>query len=284
MRIVARVPATSANLGPGFDCIGLALDIYNDIELDTERSIHDEEHLVYKAVNAVFEYKNIPMMKIDVNVTGSIPIERGLGSSASCIVGGIVAANRLLGDIMSLNEMIDLAVKIEGHPDNIVPAFVGGIAVSIRNHGNTYYKRFDVPGKYKFEVMIPDFKLPTKIAREVLPEMIPRKDAVFNIGRAAFLIAGLLDDGTDIVNLAFEDKIHQPYRKILIPNYDEIFEYASECDSIGTFLSGAGPAIIAVADRKNLSFLKKMKKRLDLLNNKWDIIELNSSNQGVAII
>lgn len=283
MIVKVKVPATTANIGPGFDCLGLALNLYNTVEVRLGGS-PDRDHLVYKTVKKVFDSVGKDMPQVEVNVYGDIPVERGLGSSASCIVGGVIAANKLLGDVLSFEQMLDLAVEMEGHPDNVVPALVGGMTVSIQDGGKTYFIKIDVPKSIMFVGLIPEIKLSTKKARAVLPDMITQKDAVFNVSRVAFLISSLMTGKIDNLNFALQDRLHQPYRKTLIPDFDVIFDAARYYGARGVFLSGAGPTIIAVNDVNNTAFIENIERTVDDLQIKWNVIPLFANSEGAKIV
>ncbi|WP_051585798.1 homoserine kinase [Caldanaerobius polysaccharolyticus] len=283
MIVKVKVPATTANIGPGFDCLGLALNLYNTVEVRLGGNA-DRDHLVYKTVKKVFDSVGRAMPQVEVNVYGDIPLERGLGSSASCIVGGVIAANKLLGDVLSFEQMLNLAVEIEGHPDNVVPAFVGGMTVSIQDGGKTYFIKIDVPKSIMFVGLIPEIKLSTKKARAVLPDMITQKDAVFNVSRVAFLISSLMTGKIDNLNFALQDRLHQPYRKTLIPDFDVIFDACRYYGARGVFLSGAGPTIIAVNDVNNTTFIENIERTVDDLQIKWNVIPLFANSEGAKIV
>ncbi|SHF67636.1 homoserine kinase [Caldanaerobius fijiensis DSM 17918] len=284
MIVRVKVPATTANIGPGFDCLGLALNLFNTVEVKLGGNNVDRDHLVYKAVKKVYDSAGKIMPEVEVNVYGDIPIERGLGSSASCIVGGIIAANKLLGNVLSFEQMLNLAVEMEGHPDNVVPAFVGGMTVSVQENGKTYFVKIDVPKSIMFVGLIPEIKLSTKKARAVLPDMITQKDAVFNVSRVAFLISSLMTGKLDNLSFALQDRLHQPYRKTLIPDFDVIFDAARYYGAKGVFLSGAGPTIIAVNDVNNTAFIESIERTVDDLQIKWNVVPLFANTRGAEII
>ena len=269
-----KVPATTANLGPGFDCMGIALDLYNYIELeetDGGLKIHvegvdnkvietDEKNLIFKAVRKVFEKNNYKYKGVCIRQHNNIPMARGLGSSAACIVGGMLAANKICGDLLNFNELMKLAVEMEGHPDNIVPAMVGGCVISVHDNIGVRYIKLDIPKELSFIISVPDFNLKTSEARKILPDTVSLEDAVFNISRAALLSAAIAKADGSFYNLFGEDRLHQPYRSSLIPGMSKVIENAKKAGAKGAFLSGAGPSIIAVTDKETGIIADQMEK------------------------
>lgn len=289
------IPATTANLGPGFDCIGAALNLYNSIEveeingggLEIESSgtwkimSPNENNLVYKSMKAVFEKIKYTPTGLKIILKSEIPNARGLGSSAACIAGGLFAANVMTNQQLSKEELIEMAANIEGHPDNTTPAILGGLVVSVLEEGKLYYVKLDIPSNLKFAVFIPDFTLSTVKARMVLPERINFRDGVFNLGRSALLIASLLEGKTENLSCAFKDKLHQPYRKKLIPNTEEIFEQSMKNGANGCYISGAGPSLMALVDNDNNEFYEKMTGYLKTLETNWKIKILELDKKGI---
>jgi len=259
--IQLEVPATTANLGSGFDCIGAALGITNKIIVETKPDgievdvigegageiKRNEENLVIKAIKKVFDRAGTSLNGIKVTLINRIPIARGLGSSAACIVGGVVAANEILNKPFDNQQLLKIAVEMEGHPDNVVPAMLGGIVVSIVDD-NGEVRFIKIPNKipFKLVVVVPDFIVKTDNARKVLPETVNYRDAVFNVGRASMLAASLALGEFQHLGIAVEDRLHQPYRKQLIPCMDMIMETAKAYGAVACFLSGAGPSMVAI--------------------------------------
>lgn len=290
------VPATTANLGPGFDCLGLALQLRNKIVIEEsgqelevicgdeqEKYIEkDKTNLIYQSIKKIFDRVGKKMPGIRMMLTNEIPVCRGLGSSAACITAGCVAGNILSGAGFSNDELIAIATEIEGHPDNVVPAFVGGFTVSCMDNGKVIYTSVNAYNSLKFAVMYPDFMLPTSIARKVVPQTLGLKDSVYNIGRASLLTAALMSDKHELLKFACQDKLHQPYRKELIPGFDHITSKALELGAYATFLSGAGPTIIAVLDKSNNEFEKMMQDELFVLSGNWAIKIIEMDCRGVS--
>ena len=283
--IKVRVPATAANIGPGFDCLGVALNIYNDIEVEECNeglSINisgercgdvpvDETNLVYRSMKKVFDVAGFSPKGIRLNQKNGIPITRGLGSSAACIVGGMTAANALAGFPFDKNELMKMAVEADGHPDNVVPAMMGGMTAACMEDGEVLYVKIQPPEGIKFAVMIPDVMVKTAKARMIIPRTIPLEDAVFNIGRTAVLVASFLTGSTDNLMTATQDRIHQPYRKALIPHWDEVYSYSRELGAKGVFLSGSGPTIIAILDKGYSHFVQQMKVFVSSFEEHWEV-------------
>jgi homoserine kinase len=258
-----RVPATTANIGPGFDCLGFALNLYNYIEMDfsirpnvevfgegRDYIAKDETNLVYRAARRVLELvgDNRPL---SIALNNNIPIARGLGSSAACVAGGMMAANRLIKDCIPLKKLMQMAVEMEGHPDNVVPALIGGFCISMANNKKIIYRKIEPAKHLKFVVGIPEFHLKTEAARSALPSTVSLKDAVFNIGRTAMLVASFCTEDMTEIDDCFKDKLHQPYRSPLVPGMEEIINYAYDKGAIGCFLSGAGPSVIGITNEQN---------------------------------
>ncbi len=290
-----RVPATSANMGPGFDCLGVALNLYNCFHIEEcedglyidgcEETYKNENNLVFASMQKCFEkigYKHRGK-GLRISFRSDIPMSRGLGSSAACILGGVLAANEIGKGKLSKNEILEIASEIEGHPDNIAPALFGGMTVSIKDGNQVYYEKINLPQGLKFCAIIPDFKLSTKDSRAVLPDNIPYRDGVYNVGRVSLLIAALSNGNFDLLKLACKDRLHEVYRSSLISNYNEIVEECNRLNSLCVFLSGAGPTIMAVLKGEDVTFRKRMEAYLLKLGNKWIIKELKSDTDGASV-
>ena len=280
--IEIAVKATTANLGPGFDCMGLALDIENKIIIkESNEEFNDRKNLIYLSMKKIFEIMDKKVPKISMEQEIGIPISRGLGSSAACIAAGCIAGNILSGANLSIDELINIGASIEGHPDNIVPAFLGGYTISSLEKDKVVYFRQEAFTGFKYGVMIPDFTLSTTVARNALPHSIQYKDAVFNVSKSALLSAAMITGDGKLLKFACKDKIHQPYRKHLIPGFDEITNMANSLGALGTFLSGAGPTIVSMLDSKDDMFEIEMNKFLLGLKGGWSLKVIEASNIGV---
>lgn len=293
--IKVRVPATSANMGPGFDSLGVAVERYNVYEFkETESGLSfkgipdefcNEENIIYKAMMKCFEKGNYKVKGLEINtITQDVPISRGLGSSSACIVGGLVGANAIMGNKFSKDEILQMAVEIEGHPDNVAPAVLGGMVVAIMDNGNVHYEKVDVKDVVKFVPIIPDFRLSTSEARSVLPKEISMRDGVFNVSRSALMVAAMTSGNTKLLKYACQDKFHQNYRSKLIKGFDIVNKEAYDLGAVASYLSGAGPTIMAIIDKKTQNFGAKMKEFLDNNSLKWDVYELSIDKMGATII
>jgi len=255
------VPASTANLGSGFDTLGMALTLYNEVELTDEgegvqllvegegKSALEKagaHNLVLRAAQSTLRDLGAHPFGLCVRQINRIPLRRGLGSSAAACLGGIAAAARLVGVELSPDEILARALPLEGHPDNITPALLGGLTVSAIVEGRVVSARVRVPKRLKALVVIPTLEIATKRAREALPQQVPHQDAVFNLNRIALLLAGLMTDRLDLLAAGTEDRLHQPYRAALLPGMEAILEEGLRAGALATFLSGAGSSLLAL--------------------------------------
>ncbi|QVK18331.1 homoserine kinase [Mycoplasmatota bacterium] len=291
--IEIRVPATSANIGPGFDCLGVALNLYNRYYIEEieegliiegcDKEYQNENNLIYISIIKCFKKVGYKHKGIKIKIKQDIPVSRGLGSSAACILGGIIGANKIAGGLLSKEEILQLATKIEGHPDNVAPALFGGMKVSLLEDSKVYHSRIKIAKGLKFIALIPNFKLSTDKSRAILPNTILRKDGVFNVGRVSLLISSLINGQFDLIKIACEDSLHQKYRGSLIEDYDSIINYCESLDSLGVFLSGAGPTIMVILEESNKSFYNEIVSYLSRFKKSWMVKELNIDFDGAII-
>ena len=273
--IKIRVPGTSANCGPGFDCLGVACTIYNELELTllrepglditvegegAENIPTDERNLAWRSIqmllarlHATGDYQGAV-----IRMNNGVPLSRGLGSSAAAIVGALKAANVLLGNPLDRRGLLLVATDIEGHPDNVAPAIFGGFTVSLITKGVPESFSFLPRLPLRLVVAVPEFHLSTKEARGALPSEVPLKDAVFNVGRAALLVGALAKGNAPFLRNAFDDALHQPYRAKLIPGMYDVFDAARKAGALGVAMSGAGPCIIAYTTKNAAAIGEKM--------------------------
>ena len=271
--IRVRVPATSANLGPGFDSLGIALSIYN------------EDNIIFMAMKKVFNKYNFKFKGLKIKIIKQdIPISRGLGSSSSCIVAGLIGAFALMNKELEKEEVFKLAIDIEGHPDNVCPAIFGGLVSTVMANGETLYNKIEIKNGVKFIALIPNFKLSTEKARAILPSEVSFKDSVYNIGRAALLISCFMNGNYKLLREATKDRLHQQYRSKLIEGFDEVYEKALNIGAYGCFLSGAGPTIMAIIDENDLDFVDDIKKFIKEEKLNWNIKELAIDKIGAKIL
>lgn len=283
------VPATSANLGPGFDALGLALNLYNTCEFrlrDDGKSFESnlKENLIYKAYKFTFDYYKEKARPVAFDLEVDIPISRGLGSSAACIVMGVMAAFEVMGRDLDKKEILKIATSIEGHPDNVSPAIFGGAGVSILEEGKVYLEKFEISEKFKFLTLVPDFRLSTEKARLALPQTYPKADAVFNIARVAMLVLALESGDAANLKVALADKIHQPYRFDLIPEIEKIEKIIKESGALSYYLSGAGSTIMLVLDKDDNKSEKEIRENLKKLSDNYDLKALEIDRKGAFVI
>jgi homoserine kinase len=255
-----RVPATSANLGPGFDALGLALALYNEVEARESDGVTvaiegqgagrlsvGGDNVVARGVRLAHEAAGRPFKGVALRCVNRVPTSRGLGSSAAAWVGGLVAGNALCGGGLSRDALLALATRAEGHPDNVAAALLGGLTVScVGGDGAVTAVALPVPPRITWVVLIPETTSSTAEARAVLPASVPRVDAVFNVQRVALLLAALQSGRTDALGPALDDRLHQPYRLTLFPWMPGVASAARGAGALGCVLSGAGPALLAV--------------------------------------
>ncbi len=291
-----RIPASTANMGSGFDSIGMALSLYNEIRFEIipsgleivlpdgadEGIPTDETNLIVHSIQAGLAATNTPMPGLRIFQKDNIPQTRGLGSSSACVVGGIVAANVISDAVLSTEKMIDIAASIEGHPDNILPTFIGGMTAGVMENGHVRFVHIEPPRELKCCVMIPNFHLSTSKARAALPESVSLTDAVFNVSRAALMVGAMTQGRMDLISTALGDALHQPYRKSLIPGYDDMVEAAVKNGALGCCLSGAGPTLIAFLDRDYRQFVQRMKLFAKGMENDWNVQLLDICYDGVS--
>lgn len=253
--IKIRVPATSANLGPGFDCMGLALDVWNEITFEpagklsyqvtgegAEKFNKGTKNLLTKAFADLHEICGKPFRGAAIQAHNEILVSSGLGSSAAAIIAGLFGANEMLGNPLSECDLLKIATDMEGHPDNVAPALFGGLVVSVMARDDIITKRYEVP-PLTLVIVKPLVEWPTKIARAVLPKSVSRTDAIHNIGRAALVVDALRNGDLDLLQKVMEDRIHQPYRLRHISGGVAAYKTARQFGAAA--LSGAGPSIIA---------------------------------------
>lgn len=289
-----RVPATTANLGPGFDSLGIALNLYNEFsfeEIPKGLEIiggleceEDKDNLVYISMLKAFDLIDYKVKGIRICLKTNIPVSRGLGSSSACILGGIMGANEIAGSPLSIDDIFKLATEIEGHPDNIAPALFGGLITSLMEDDNIYYNKIDIAKGLKFVAIVPDFTLSTRKAREVLPKSLPYKDAIGNISRVSLLISALSNGRFDLLKVGLKDSLHQPYRGKLIKGFDKILNKIYELQALGAYLSGAGPTIMGIIPIDNGDFIKEIESYLKSIDYNWKVINLEIDLDGAKVI
>jgi len=254
-----KIPATSANLGPGFDCLGLALQLYNTITVETDRPFTisltgsfsdgipaDESNLVWQTMCHLWELIHFPTPSVALTLESNIPPARGLGSSSAAIVGGLVAANTIAGSHYSKVELLQIASALEGHPDNVTPALYGGVTLSVSTKDGIMPRVLAQSPGLKAVVVIPNTLLNTEKARGILPPHVSRNDAVFNISHVGLLIEAFLREDYSLLKEAMRDVLHQDQRAALLPGMLKTIESALQAGAYGAALSGSGPTLIAL--------------------------------------
>lgn len=271
------VPATSANLGPGFDVLGLSINLYNRFKvLETDGGLNIEvpagtipelptgkKNLVYISAKRLFDEVGYKYRGLHIAIEIGVPLGRGLGSSSTAIVGGLVAANEITGARLSKDDIFVLATEIEGHPDNAGPAIFGGFTICY-NSGSGFRAVSHKPSdNLKPVLLIPNSVLETKTARGVLPKEVPLTDAVFNIARSSLLVSVLLTGRSELLRDAMQDRLHQPYRASLIPGLNDTIREIGGATGAGVALSGAGPSLVCIIDRlSEKDFYEKIRQLL----------------------
>ena len=291
-RVTIRVPATTANLGPGFDAFGCALGLYTDVTFEeTEWGLEitgcDEaytgpDNLAYVSYCAVLNSLSEEVRGVKIHIDAHIPICRGLGSSAALLVAGAMGANVLRGSKLSTQGLLNITNAMEGHPDNLAPAFFGGLTASMVDNGLPVCVSFPLHPDWEFLALVPDFDLPTSKARAVLPEQISRADAIYNVSHGALVLKALETGDEKLLRTAMQDKLHQNYRKKLIADYEKIEGLVRTCGA-AFCLSGAGPTLLCITRDKGLQ--EKLGKKLDAITTaSWQMMPLHVEFQGAHVI
>lgn len=291
------VPATSANLGPGFDAIGIALSLYNKLEVSTSNKplyftwedendrLSDEENLIYQSIREVFTSRSLPLPNAAVHIRScGIPICRGLGSSSAAIVSGLAIAYLLLGESPDKEKIAKQACLIEGHPDNVIPAVYGGLSVTILKEGRPpLISQIDLPSDLRFMAVIPPYRISTEESRRALPTKYGRSDCIHNAARTALLVNALYKRDYALLRTAFEDAVHHPYRLPLMPDAARIFSLLQQEASLGEFISGSGSTLIGVfTQEEGETALPKIRKSLHTLDPNFAVHLLEADREGLV--
>ena len=258
-KAIACVPASTTNLGPGFDVLGLALKLYSTVEIeetdsgvriivhgvDQDKISTSTDNLAFESANYIFQRVGYQPKGIKLTITNGIPAIRGLGGSGTAILGGLLSANAICGDPFSPDQILDFAVEREGHPDNITASLLGGLTVAVVDKKNVKAVKLSPPEDLRVVIAIPDYTLSTKEAREVLPQNLDLKSAIYNVSRSSLLVAAVATGKLDMLNVAMQDLLHQPHRAKLIPGFEDVCNSAIQAGALSAALSGAGPSIAA---------------------------------------
>jgi homoserine kinase len=292
-KVTVSVPATTANIGVGFDCLGAALTMANEFQFVVVDSntklkiiVEGEEadkvglgdsNLIYRSLVQFYQHIQQTPPHLEITIKLGVPLSRGFGSSATAIVGGLLGANSLAGNPLSQAEIMHMAIAIEGHPDNVVPALLGDCLLSVEDGGAWQISQIPWHQDIIPIVAIPNFELSTREAREVLPRQYSRSDAIFNISRMGLLIRGLETNNPNWLKTALADKLHQPYRQKLITGYQQVEQAALTAGAYGLVISGAGPTLLALANPERVEQVVKSMK------SAWEDIGIKSQVRSLAI-
>lgn len=300
MKLKIKTPATTANLGPGFDCLGAALYLYNEFEInvvqnkqklrietdgvDKELISKNENNILYKAIKKIFDITKNDIPSLEIYIKNNIPLKRGLGSSATAYVAGVVVGNLLCGEPLSENELLNIAFELEGHPDNIVPCMFGGLCISSVVEERIKFIKIPLPNDISVLTIIPQQKISTEDARKILPREISFKDAVKNISNVAMLVSSFITKKYELLKYATKDYLHQPYRKELMPWMNEVFEICLDNKALCCMLSGSGSSIVSFYKKTDLeqNLLEKIETKLQKIVS-CQLKILSFTNKGVII-
>ena len=291
-KVTVRVPATTANLGPGFDAFGCALSLHTDVTFEeTESGLEitgcDEafagpDNMAYTAFCAVLASLSEEVQGVKIHIDSQIPVCRGLGSSAALLVAGAMGANMLRGNRLSTQGLLNITNAMEGHPDNLAPAFYGGLTASMVDNGLPVTVNFPLHPDWNILALIPEFHLPTPLARSVLPKDIHREDAIYNVAHGAMVLKALELGSEKLLRNAMQDRIHQNYRRKLIPDYDAIEAYIRTTGA-AFCLSGGGPTLLCFT--RDSALRQRLEEKLPAVcREPWQVIELHVEFQGAHII
>ena len=292
-RVTIRVPATTANLGPGFDAFGCALSLYTDVTFEEtddfgltitgcDEAYTGPDNMAYTSYCAVLASLNEEIRGVKIHIDAHIPICRGLGSSAALLVAGAMGANVLRGNRLSTQGLLNITNAMEGHPDNLAPAFYGGLTASMVDSGLPVTVNFPLHPGWEFLALVPDFDLPTSLARSVLPEQVSRGDAIYNVSHGAMVLKALELGDEKLLRNGMQDKLHQNYRKKLIPDYEKI-EALVRTTGAAFCLSGAGPTLLCIT--RNPGLEEKLSKKLSqITQHNWQMLPLHVEFQGAHVL
>jgi homoserine kinase len=295
--VKVRIPATTANLGCGYDAFGMALGYYNYVTVEPadkfkliiigegEKHLHTENNLVVRSANAAYDLAGIPWPQLSFVCENNITLSRGMGSSSAAIVGGIFAANELMGGILTAEQMLELAIKIEGHPDNVTPALYGGFTVSVSEGAEHFAKKVSVPASLRAVLAVPKFTVSTKKARAIMPKEVPLADAVYNISHAAYLALSLQQGDISGFGAMLSDKLHQPYRFGLIKGAEDVVDAAIAAGALGCVISGSGPTMISFTEDDDLlqdNIAAAMSEAFANHDVSAKILTMTTDNQGAT--
>lgn len=291
-----KIPSSTANLGSGFDSLGIALGLYNYVEMaaavgcdissaDGSDIPCGEDNLIYLSAKRVYEKAGLPFYGLKIIEENHIPFARGLGSSSACIVGGVFGANEILGRPFTKDELLDIAAQIEGHPDNVSPALLGGFTANVTDGEKIRFVKAEIPENLVFAAFIPPFELKTADARAAMPKEVSVRDSVFDLSRSALMTSSLLTGKYENLRAACDDRLHQPYRLPLIPGGSEFIEKAYENGALAAFISGAGSTMMAIFDFEKEKVDEIAKKIISAqIFDGWEYRILTADNSGASVL
>lgn len=289
-QVTIRVPATTANIAAGFDVLGCALGLYNTLTFTPaeklsfsgcEERYQNRENLAYVAYARVWRELHRPSVPpVHIHIEADIPVSRGLGSSAALIAAGATAANIMAGRPLTRQQLLSITTEIEGHPDNLAPALLGGMTASMILDGQVYSVDYLPHPELRFVALSPDFPLSTHEARQVLPAAVPHSDAVHNAGYLAVLLRAIEKGDEALIAASLKDRLHQPYRRRLIHEYDRIEALAQRCGCGAVCISGAGPTILCIT--RDAGFAARMERAVEGLEHRWTVRDLPVDYHGAV--
>lgn len=288
--IKITVPASSANLGVGFDCLGVALDVYAEfsfaysdvLSIDgCSPEYQNENNLVYRSYLHASKFLALDSKPILININSDIPEARGLGSSASCVVAGVLAAYSLSNTPLNYDDILYLCNELEGHPDNVAPALLGGLIASAQFNDQIYTQEYQVHSKFSFIILVPNFEVATEHARKVLPDTVKHKDAVSNQTKLLFAMEAFAQGDSLLLKNCLKDALHEPYRMQLIHEYEVIKAILEESGALETLISGSGPTLLGIFDSDIPTSV--ISTRLEELEYKWTLNHVRIDTRGAHI-
>lgn len=292
-----KVPATSANIGPGFDTLGLALNLYHEIKIEKADTVEntvvwanqkhlipDDENLVISGISAAFEHFGLSAIPYYLDMCQcDIPVSRGLGSSAAAYVSGIAAGLYLMGKPLDKSLICQIASLLEGHPDNVVPAVFGGIATAFISNEQVHYQPIHIKAPLHFLALIPNVPLSTEKARAILPKVYNRQDVIYNLGRLSMLVAAFSNGAYEQIKEATKDRIHTPYRISLMPDAPLLEAISELPNCLGSFISGAGSTYMLICNPNDADVLKKeVNAILEKADYFWQLKSLSLTDLGMS--
>ncbi len=293
--IEVKIPATSANLGAGFDSLGIALTMYNKIwieesdsvdiaSIDGSRQRTDKTNLIYTTVEFLYNHFGKKLPGLFIRQKNDIPFTRGLGSSSACIIGGLLGANHLLGNPLDKKGIIDIAAKMEGHPDNSTPALLGGFVASVYDGEEVHCIKKEIQKDIDFYAFIPSFPLSTEKARAAVPKTLSLGDAIHNLSRASLFSISIQTGAYHNLKVACQDKLHQPHRLPLIERGSDIMDISYALGAYASYISGAGSTIMSIVDDNDLGFANRAREKMAKEGiDKYNIVKLKVDNTGATL-